>query len=79
MELPFQPDPRFGAPGIRDPYAPCDLFDPVDRVRVLGVVQPPWEDCGTDGHYLCRECRHRTTPERMARYFDYDPSEYDIP
>jgi len=43
----------FGAPGIRDPEAPCEAFAPGE----------PSGDCLTDGHYLCDECRERATCE----------------
>ena len=41
-----------GDRGIRDPEAPCNDFDP----------SPPqlgdFRDCESDGHYLCKECKH---------------------
>ena len=43
-----------GTPGVRDPDAACEAFDPAGE---------PFEEasgdgrCDTDGHYLCRECR----------------------
>jgi hypothetical protein len=36
----------FGAPGVRDPEAPCEEFEP----------GTPDGSCGTDGHYMCHEC-----------------------
>lgn len=74
----FVPDPKFGLPGVRDSKAPCEGFEPVVRKRVLGVVQPAWEDCDTDGHYLCDECLHRTTPERRAEITGYPVMDYDL-
>ncbi len=44
---------RLGAPGVRDPDAPCEGYDPSERK--LGVLA----DCETDGHYLCEGCCHR--------------------
>jgi hypothetical protein len=44
----------FGAPGVRDPEHPCDEFDPGE----------PDGHCGTDGHYMCTECRHADLCER---------------
>lgn len=42
-------DPRpVGVPGQRDPAAPCDSYAP--RAYRAGDFQ----DCQTDGHYLCR-------------------------
>jgi hypothetical protein len=38
----------FGAPGVRDPEAPCEEF----------VPGTPDGNCGTDGHYMCHECEH---------------------
>jgi hypothetical protein len=38
-----------GLAGIRDVDAPCDGFEP---------GTPAGTYCGTDGHYLCRECVH---------------------
>lgn len=73
------PDPHFGKPGVRDSEGPCDAFEPVVRKRVLGVVQPSWGDCHTDGHYLCDECLHRTTPEQRAATTGYPAKEFDIP
>lgn len=42
-----------GIPGNRDPSAPCTAFDP------RPWLQNDWNDCQTDGHYLCDECAHR--------------------
>lgn len=44
-----------GVPGNRDPDHPCESYAP--RPRQFG----DWDDCLTDGHYLCRECCHRDT------------------
>lgn len=38
----------FGAPGVRDPDLPCKVYDPGE----------PSGQCDSDGHYLCKECRH---------------------
>lgn len=40
----------FGAPGIRDPDAPCP-----SREFTRGS---PSGECRTDSHYMCRECVH---------------------
>lgn len=50
--------PAFGAPGVRDPAAPCHAFDPVAEIDWLGlaVTAPGTGDCVSDGHYLCRGC-----------------------
>ena len=50
-----------GTPGVRDAAAPCSTFEPGESGR---------GDCGTDGHWLCRECRHMSSEaleERMER------------
>ena len=41
-----------GVPGNRDPDDPCPFYAP--RLRRMG----DWNDCRTDGHYLCRRCCH---------------------
>lgn len=43
---------RIGDPGVRDPDAPCDAFDPLPE----GKYPNGRGDCMGDGHYLCREC-----------------------
>jgi hypothetical protein len=43
-----------GVPGNRDPENPCDFYEP--RKKRLN----DWDDCLTDGHYLCRECVHQS-------------------
>ena len=43
-----------GVPGRRSPDAPCNAYEP--RKKRLG----DWDDCMTDGHYLCHECCHRS-------------------
>jgi hypothetical protein len=43
---------RLGAPGVRDPNAPCENYDPSDKQGALA-------NCETDGHYLCEGCCHR--------------------
>lgn len=41
-----------GTPGVRDPDALCEVFDPVEG-------DPDGSGtCQTDGHYMCSECRH---------------------
>lgn len=42
-----------GVPGNRDPEHPCTAYAP----RPFEL--PDWNDCETDGHYLCRDCVHR--------------------
>lgn len=46
------PEP-VGVPFRRDPEAPCTAYEP--RKWKL----QDWDDCETDGHYLCGECCHR--------------------
>lgn len=50
----------FGQRGVRDPEAPCGMFDPVEEIDWLGVriTAPGDGTCSADGHYLCRGCRH---------------------
>lgn len=43
---------RIGDPGVRDPEAPCEVFDPLPE----GVYPSGRGDCMGDGHYLCHEC-----------------------
>lgn len=45
--------PTVGAPGVRDPDAPCDAFEPVGAPFARA---PGTGDCSTDGHYMCDEC-----------------------
>ncbi len=40
-----------GVPHIRDFNSPCHDFEYGKRL--------PFADCGTDGHYLCGECRNQ--------------------
>ena len=40
----------------RDPDADCDEFEP----------GPPSGQCWTDGHYMCRECKHLPSDEVRA-------------
>lgn len=47
--------PIVGIPGMRDPEFPCAAFMPGPR--------PESGTCDTDGHYLCLECRERSTCE----------------
>jgi hypothetical protein len=41
-----------GIPYQRDPDAPCAYYEPVKRSANC------WQDCETDGHYLCKGCFH---------------------
>lgn len=41
-----------GIPHQRDPDAPCEFYEPTRRTPNL------WQDCETDGHYLCNKCFH---------------------
>lgn len=52
--------PVFGQRGVRDPDSPCEEFDPVEGIDMLGlrITAPLDGDCWTDGHYLCGGCRH---------------------
>jgi hypothetical protein len=43
-----------GIPHNRDPENPCEGYAP--REKRLG----DWDDCETDGHYLCKNCAHRS-------------------
>jgi len=56
---PAETQPRFGAPGVRDPEFPCDQFDP--GMPEIGNT------CETDGHYLCQECGRRRLPDDEAQ------------
>ena len=47
-----------GIPGNRDPENPCSAYEPIPRHK-----EPAWDDCQTDGHYLCAECCHRAPKE----------------
>lgn len=49
-----------GVPGNRDPDAPCDGYAP-RRWR-----PGDFQNCQTDGHYLCRECCHMAPEVRAA-------------
>lgn len=42
-------DPRVGDPGVRDPDAPCEHYEP-------GSPKGTPHDCDGDGHYLCERC-----------------------
>jgi hypothetical protein len=41
-----------GIPGNRDPENICECYEP--RKKKPG----DWDDCQSDGHYLCKECCH---------------------
>lgn len=45
-----------GVEGIRDPDAPCERF-------YRGEPDRHFQDCETDGHYLCQECVCRKPAE----------------
>jgi len=49
VHLPIIGMPQVGTPGIRDINHPCEVF----------AYGDPKGDCETDGHYMCKECRHR--------------------
>lgn len=40
-----------GEPGVRDTLHPCESFE----------YGPASGDCWSDGHYMCKECRHLGT------------------
>lgn len=42
-----------GLPYNRDPEHPCEYYEPGPR------GQYAFDDCETDGHYLCKKCIHR--------------------
>jgi hypothetical protein len=46
------PDPKtkYGIPGVRDIYNPCESFIP-GKFKNIG-----FNHCDSDGHYLCKEC-----------------------
>lgn len=50
-----------GAPGIRDPEHPCELFD--------GLGYNGRGDCHSDGHWLCTDCS-LLSPE-APRFIEY--------
>jgi hypothetical protein len=51
-----------GAPGVRDPGAPCDDYlptvDPEPDWLGLRVTASGFGSCDGDGHYLCVGCQH---------------------
>lgn len=51
-----------GAPGVRDPDARCDEYqptvDPAPDWLGLRVTASGYGSCRTDGHYLCIGCQH---------------------
>ncbi len=49
-----------GVPGNRDPESPCTAYEPLEWRA------PTWNDCQTDGHYLCAECCHRAPTKEFA-------------
>ncbi len=46
-----------GVPTVRSMADPCPAYAP--RKSRSG----DWQNCETDGHYLCRECCHRRLEE----------------
>ena len=46
-----------GIPGNRDPEHECIGYSP--RKKLFG----DWDDCESDGHYLCRKCCHLQVKE----------------
>jgi hypothetical protein len=48
-----EPVKPVGIPGHRDPENPCTAYAP------RPARWNDWQDCHTDGHYLCRGCAHR--------------------
>ncbi len=49
-----------GIPRHRDPENTCTLYEP--RQRELGDFQ----ECQSDGHYLCKECCHLKPEEEQS-------------
>lgn len=49
-----------GIPGNRDPEHPCSSYEP------RKLLPGDWNDCLTDGHFLCAECCHRAPEEEAA-------------
>lgn len=45
-----------GTPHIRDIDDPCEEFEPGEREQ--------FPQCQSDGHYLCKECRHYKEEEK---------------
>lgn len=41
-----------GIPWQRDPENPCEFFEPFKKSPNM------WQDCETDGHYMCGRCYH---------------------
>lgn len=42
-----------GLPYMRDPDHPCEFYEPVKQ-KIEGFSA----ECYSDGHYLCKECKH---------------------
>lgn len=42
-----------GIPYQRDPDNPCEFYEPNSRGRYN------FDDCESDGHYLCKKCCHK--------------------
>jgi hypothetical protein len=62
-----------GVPGNRDPEQPCTAYSP--RPYELG----DWNDCESDGHYLCRECAHLTRESEYHEFREVTPPSPEPP
>jgi len=60
---------RFGQRHVRDPEAPCEMFEPVDGFDFMGttIFANGDGDCDTDGHYLCVGCVHLSERAMLER------------
>lgn len=47
-----------GVPYNRDPENVCPAYEPREKKGI------DWDNCQTDGHYLCEECCHKQLPEK---------------
>jgi hypothetical protein len=56
MSLKYWHLPSNGTSGVRDFFAPCDVYQP-------GLPRW-WNGCGGDGHYLCHGCARFRDPGR---------------
>lgn len=54
-----------GVPGNRDPDNPCEHYAP------RRLMPGEWNDCMSDGHYLCRECCHKS-PVKLEGWVNRD-------
>lgn len=48
-----------GIPYQRDPENPCEWYEPGKH------NQYHFDNCETDGHYLCQKCNHRMLEEEI--------------